>query len=207
MVRPIRVLTVDDHPILREGIAAILDATSDMELAGEAQNGLEAITAYGALRPDVVLMDIQMPQMSGIDATRAICETDPGARIVVLTTYAGDVRAMAAIRAGASGYLLKSMLRRELVSTIRAAHDGRRVIPDEIAVEIARHAGEETLSEREKEILECVAGGFSNKRVAAALNISETTVKAHMRNILAKLGAADRTQAVTLALRRGILDL
>jgi len=203
----IRILTVDDHLLLREGIAAVLEAQSDMVLVGEASNGREAIDRFRQLRPDVTLMDLRMPDMNGIDAITAICREFPNARIIVLSTYAGDVQAAAALRAGASGYLLKNLVRTELLDTIRAIHAGKRRVPPEIATEIAEHVADDSLTERETEILKCVAAGKSNKLIAAELNISDGTVKTHMKSILPKLNASDRTHAVTIALKRGILDL
>jgi DNA-binding NarL/FixJ family response regulator len=203
----IRILTVDDHLLLREGIAAVLEAQSDMVLVGEASNGREAIDRFRQLRPDVTLMDLRMPDMNGIDAITAICREFRNARIIVLSTYAGDVQAAAALRAGASGYLLKSLVRTELLDTIRAIHAGKRRVPPEIATEIAEHVADDSLTGRETEILKCVAAGKSNKRIAAELDISEGTVKTHMKSILPKLDASDRTHAVMIALKRGILDL
>lgn len=204
---PIRVLCVDDHAMLREGIAAVLQAQPDMLLVGEAANGREAVERHRTLRPDVTLMDIQMPVMGGIEAVAEIRAECPCARIVMLTTYKGDVQALQALQAGASGYLLKSMLRKELLEAIRQVHAGHRHVPAEIARELAEHVTDEMLSTREVEVLRLVAAGSSNKRVAAALQVTEDTVKAHMKHVLAKLGAADRTHAVTIALRRGIIQL
>lgn len=204
---PIRILTVDDHLLLREGIAAVLEDQPDMTLAGEAVDGRSAIESFRRLRPDVTLMDLKMPDMSGIQAMAAIRAEFPAARIIVLTTYVGDAQAVAALKAGASGYLLKNMLRKEMLDTIRAVHAGRRRIPAEIASDIAQHAADDALTAREIEILRCVAEGNSNKLIAAALDISEGTVKAHMKSILPKLEASDRTHAVMIALRRGILDV
>lgn len=204
---PIRILTVDDHLLLREGIAAVLEAQSDMVLVGEASNGREAIDRFRQLRPDVTLMDLRMPDMNGIDAITAICREFRNARIIVLSTYAGDVQAAAALRAGASGYLLKNLVRTELLDTIRAIHAGKRRVPPEIATEIAEHVADDSLTGRETEILKGVAAGKSNKRIAADLDISEGTVKTHMKSILPKLDASDRTHAVMIALKRGILDL
>jgi DNA-binding NarL/FixJ family response regulator len=205
-VAPIRVLSVDDHPIMRDGVAFIMQKQGDMELVGEATNGQEAIEAYRRFKPDVTLMDLQMPVMGGIEAISAIRTEFPTARIVVLTTYSGDVQAARALQAGAVGYILKSMLRTELIDTIRAAHSGRKRIPQEIAHGLAEHMGAEHLSPREMEVLRAVASGCSNKIVADRLNISEDTVKGHMKNVLAKLQANDRTHAVLIALKRGMLD-
>lgn len=202
----IRILAVDDHPMLREGLASVIEAQPDMVLIGEASNGREALESFRVHRPDVTLMDLQMPDMNGIDAINAIRGEFPEARIVVLTTYKGDVQALRALKAGAAGYLLKSMLRKELLETIRAVHAGRRRVPPEIATEIAEHAADDALTEREIAVLKRVAVGSANKQIASLLGISEETVKAHMKNILAKLSANDRTHAVTIALNRGIIE-
>ncbi|WP_343059375.1 response regulator transcription factor [Chiayiivirga flava] len=199
-------LVVDDHPLLREGIAAVLQGQADMQLVGEAANGIDAIAQFRALRPDVTLMDLQMPGMGGIEAIAALRREFPDARIAVLTTYRGDAQALRAIKAGAAGYLLKSMLRRELADTVRSLHAGRRVIPADIAMAMAEHVTDETLSLREIDVLRLAGGGNSNREIGQALGIAEDTVKAHMKNVLAKLHARDRTHAVTIALRRGILD-
>ena len=206
MTRQIRILAVDDHPLLREGIAAVLQGEPDMVLIGEATNGEEAVRNYRQHRPDVTLMDLQMPGISGIEAITAIRSEFPGARFIVLTTYQGDVQALRALKAGASGYLLKSMLRKDLLETIRMVDAGKRKIPPEIAAELADHVADDALSEREVDVLRRVAQGNSNKVIAGQLAISEATVKGHMKSILSKLGANDRTHAVTIALKRGFID-
>ena len=203
----IRILTVDDHQLLREGIAAVLESQEDMTLVGQATNGREAIESFRRHRPDVTLMDLRMPDMSGIEAITAIRAEFPNARIIVLTTYSGDAQAAAALKAGAVGYLLKNLVRKELLETIRAVHCGKRRIPPEVATGIAEHVADDALTDREIEVLRRVAGGNSNKLIAAELGISEGTVKTHMKSILPKLDASDRTHAVMIALKRGILDL
>jgi len=203
----IRVLMVDDHPILREGIAAILAAEPGMVLVAQAGDGREGVEQFRRHRPDVVLMDLQMPNMNGTDAIRAIRADSPQARIIVLTISGGDVHALRAFRAGASGYLLKNAIRKELLDTIRAVHAGQKRIPPGIAAALAEHVADDMLTARELEVLVHVAGGNANKIIAAHLTISEDTVKAHMKSVLSKLGANDRTHAVTIALKRGIIEL
>jgi DNA-binding NarL/FixJ family response regulator len=203
----IRILTVDDHPMLREGIAAVLASEQDMILVAEASNGREAVEQFRTHHPVVTLMDVQMPEVNGIDAIVKIREEFPDARIIVLTTYTGDAQAVRAFKAGASGYMLKNMVRKELIDTIRTVHAGKKRIPAEIAVEIAQHHSDDALTEREIEVLREVAAGNANKMVGQRLNISEETVKAHMKSILSKLGANDRTHAVTIAVRRGIIEI
>jgi DNA-binding NarL/FixJ family response regulator len=203
----IKVLSVDDHPLLREGIAALVNAESDMKLVAEAANGQDAIEKFRLHRPDVTLMDLQMPAMNGIEAIIGIHSEFPNARVIVLTTYAGDVQVVRALRAGARGYILKAHVRRELLDTIRAVHAGQKRIPPEVAAELAEHTGEDDLSLREIDVLRLIAAGNANKEIAGQLSITEETVKSHVTNILAKLGANDRTHAVTLALKRGIIEL
>jgi DNA-binding NarL/FixJ family response regulator len=206
MSSQIRVLCVDDHPFMRDGIAFALQSQKDMDLVGQAVDGDEALKYFRELRPDVTLMDLQMPGMNGIATIEAIRNEFPKARIIVLTTYSGDVQAARALKAGAVGYLLKSMLRNELIDTIRTVHAGGRRIPPEVASELAEHMSADALSAREIEVLRSVASGHSNKIVADELTISEDTVKGHMKNILSKLGANDRTHAVLIAMKRGFLD-
>jgi len=203
----IRVLIADDHPLLREGISAVIQGESDMMVVAEANNGLEAIDCYRQHRPDVTLMDLQMPRMDGVTATNAIRAEFPEARIVILTTYRGDVQALRALKAGAVGYLLKSLIRTELLQAIRSVHTGQRQIPADIAADLAEHAGEDTLSDRELEVLRRVAAGNSNRQVATQLSISEDTIKAHMKSISSKLGATSRTHVVAIAVKRGIIEV
>ena len=205
--QPIRVLVVDDHPLMRSGISGEINAQSDMKVIGEAADGREAITQFRKLRPDVTLMDIRMPNLGGIEAISILRETFPGARFIVLTTVAGDVQALRAFQAGAVGYLLKNLLRTELLETIRLIHGGRRRVPPDIAQQMAEHAAEETLTSRELDVLRGVAGGHANKIIASDLKISEHTVKNHVKSILSKLGASDRTDAAMIALRRGYLEM
>jgi DNA-binding NarL/FixJ family response regulator len=205
--KPIRIALVDDHPLLRQGIAALLSDQPDLQLVGQASNGLEAIEQFRLHRPDVMLMDLQMPGMNGIDAMSAIRAEFPDARFVVLTTYTGDVQIVRALKAGARAYLLKSLLHRELLDTIRAVHAGQKRIPPEIAAELADHAADDALTPREIEVLRLIAAGNANKIVADQLSITEETVKAHVKNILSKLDANDRTHAVTIGLKRGIIEL
>lgn len=203
----IRVLTVDDHALLRVGIAALINGESDMELVADACNGHDAIEKFRLHRPDVTLMDLQMPALNGIEAITGIRSEFPKARIIVLTTYTGDVQVVRALKAGARAYLLKGQVHRELLDTIRAVHAGQKRIPAEIAAELADHVAEDDLTLREMDVLRLVAGGNANKQIAVQLAIAEETVKSHITNIMSKLGANDRTHAVTIALKRGIIDL
>jgi DNA-binding NarL/FixJ family response regulator len=206
-LKPIRILLVDDHPLLRLGIAALAADESDMQFVAEASNGREAIELFRKHRPDVTLMDLQMPEMNGIDAMTIIRDEFPGARFVVLTTYTGDVQVLRALKAGARAYLLKSLLRKELLDTIRAVHAGQKRIPAEIAAQLADHAADDSLTTREIDVLRLIATGLANKIVADKLDITEETVKGHVKNILSKLDANDRTHAVTIAIKRGIIEL
>ena len=203
----IRILAVDDHPILRQGVAGLIADESDMTLVAEAANGREAIQQFRTHRPDVTLMDLQMPEMNGLDAMIAIRGEFPEARIIVLTTYAGDVQAMRALQAGARAYLLKNSLHKELLDTIRAVHAGRKSISPEVSFQLAEHVAEEALSPAEVRVLTLIADGHTNKEIAASISATEDAVKGQVRNILAKLGANDRTQAVTIAVKRGIIEL
>jgi DNA-binding NarL/FixJ family response regulator len=198
---------VDDHPVLREGIAALIKGQTDMRLVAEASNGQEALAQYRLHRPDVTLMDLQMPMMSGLETVIAIRDEFTDAHIIVLTTYGGDVQALRALKAGARGYVLKGHVHKALLDTIRAVHAGQKRISPELAAELAFHAGEEELTAREIAVLQLIGAGKANKEIAAQLCISDETVKSHVRNILEKLGANDRTHAVTIAVKRGIIGL
>lgn len=203
----IRVLAVDDHPIFLAGLTALAAREPDIQVVGEAGSGWEAIHKHRALRPDITLLDLQMPDGDGIDATANILAHDSSARIIVLTTYAGDVRAQRALKAGAQGYLLKSMIRAELFACVRAVHAGQKRIHTEVATQLASHLGHDALSAREIQVLARIAIGNSNRQVADLLGITEETVKCHVKTILAKLGAADRTHAVMMAITRGYLQV
>jgi DNA-binding NarL/FixJ family response regulator len=203
----IRILTVDDHPLMREGTAAMIRSQADMELVAEAANSSEALEKFREHRPDVTLMDIRLPGRSGIDTVIAIRSEFPEARILMLTTFEGDVEIQRALQAGARGYMLKSMPPSELLAGIREVHAGKKRIPPEVAAHLAEHMGEETLTARELEVLQQVAGGNRNRDIAGRLFITEETVKVHMKHIMEKLGAKDRTDAVSIALRRGIIQL
>ena len=203
----IRILAADDHPLLRKGIASLVNGEPDMKLIAEASNGEEAGEKFRLHRPDVTLMDLQMPGLNGIEAIIRILGEFPGARIIVLTTYKGDAQVKGALRAGARAYVLKGNVHLELLETIRTVHEGRKKIPPEIATELAEHATEDDLSVREIEVLRLIAAGNSNKEIAEHLSIGEGTVKSHVSNILSKLSASDRAHAVTIGLKRGIIDL
>lgn len=203
----IRVMAVDDHPLMMAGIAGEINAQPDMRVVAEASDGDEALRLFRKHHPDVTLMDIRMPKVNGIAAIAAIRREFPRARIVVLTTAGGDIQAVRAFKAGAVGYLLKNLLRTELVETIRLIHAGQKRVPQEIAQQIAEHAADDSISDRELDVLRGVAKGNSNKIIASDLNISEHTVKNHLKSILSKLDASDRTHAVMIALKRGLLDM
>jgi DNA-binding NarL/FixJ family response regulator len=205
--KTIRILTVDDHALLRAGVASLVEFEPDMELVAQASTGREGIEQFRRRRPDITLMDLQMPDISGIEAIIAIRSEFPDARIIVLTTYAGDVQVARALKAGARGYLLKGNVHTDLLETIRAVHAGQKRVPPEVATELAMHTAEDQLTARELEILKLIAQGNANKEIAAQLSVREDTVKSHVGNILEKLGANDRTHAVTIGLKRGIIDL
>jgi DNA-binding NarL/FixJ family response regulator len=203
----ITVLTVDDHSLLRKGIAALVNAEPDMKLIAEASNGQEAVESFRLHRPDVTLMDIQMPGFNGIEAINRIRSEFPDAHIIVLTTYTGDAQVVKALRAGARAYILKGHVHRELLETIRAVHAGQKRIPPDIAAELAEHAADDDLTQREIDVLRLIAAGNSNKLIADQLSIGEATVKSHVTNILSKLGANDRAHAATIGIKRGIIEL
>lgn len=203
---PIRILAVDDHPLFRKGIAGLLADQEDTRLVAEATNGREAIQQFRALRPDITLMDLQMPEMNGLDAMIAIRNEFPDAKIIVLTTYSGDVQVLRALKAGARAYLVKNLLYKELLETIRAVHAGKKSLSPEVSYELAEHATDDALTQGEVEVLQLIAAGSANKQIAAQLSVTEDTVKGRVKNILSKLGASDRTQAAMIALKRGIIE-
>ena len=203
----IRILAVDDHPVFRQGIAGLIGDQADMTLVGEASNGREAIQQFRAQRPDVTLMDLQMPDMNGLDATIAIRNEFPQARIIVLTTYIGDAQVLRALKAGAQGYLLKNLLHKELLEAIRAVHSGKKIISPEVSCQLAEHAIDDSLSPAEVAVLRLIAAGNANKQIADQLSITEETVKSRVKSILSKLGANGRTHAVMIGLKRGIIEL
>lgn len=203
----IRVLSVDDHPLLRDGVAALIDHQPDMRMVAQAATGGEALAQYRAHRPDVTLMDVRLPDMSGIDALIAIRKEFPDARVVMLTTFEGDAEIERALAAGARGYLLKTMAPDELAESVRQVHAGRKRISGEVAARLAEHMGEERLTPREKDVLAQVAAGGTNREIGDLLGISEETVKVHVKHIMEKLGAGDRTEAVTIAIRRGVIQI
>jgi len=202
----IRILAVDDHPLFRSGIAALLATQPDMSLVAEASNGREAIERFRAHRPDITLMDLQMPEMNGLDAMIAIRDEFPEARIIVLTTYTGDVQVLRAMKTGARAYLLKNLLDKELLQTIRAVHAGKKTLAAEASYELAEHATDDALTAGEVEVLRLIAAGNANKQIAAELSITEETVKGRVKNILSKLGANDRTHAAMIGIKRGIIQ-
>jgi len=203
---PIRILAVDDHPLIRQGIGGLVSDQPDMTLVGEASNGREAIQRFREQRPDVTLMDLQMPEMNGLDATIAIRGEFPEARIIVLTTYTGDAQVLRALQAGARAYLLKNTLHKELLETIRAVHAGKKTVSPEVSFQLAEHATDDALTPAEVRVLRLIAEGKANKEIAAQLSVSEETVKGQVRNILSKLGANDRTHAAMIGLKRGIIE-
>ena len=203
---PIRIMSVDDHPLIRQGIAGLVSAQPDLKLVAEATNGREAVHQFRTHRPDITLMDLQMPEMSGVDAISAIRGEFPDARIIVLTTYAGDVQALRALKAGSRAYLLKDTLHRELVETIRAVHSGKKALSAEVSFQLAEHISHDSLTPAEVLVLRQIAEGNANKEIARKLSLSEETVKGQVRNVLSKLGAKDRTHAAMIGLRRGIIE-
>jgi len=203
----IRILSVDDHAVLRQGIAGLVGGQADMSLVAEASNGREAIQQFRAHHPDVTLMDLQMPEMNGLDALIAIRNEFPDARVIVLTTYAGDTQILRALKAGAQAYLLKNTLHKELLETIRAVHTGKKTLSPEVSYQIAEHATDDTLTPAEISVLRLIAAGNANKQIADQLSITEETVKSRVKSILSKLGANDRTHAATIGLKRGIIEL
>jgi len=205
--RQIRVLVVDDHPLMRSGLSSEINVQTDMKVVAEAADGNEAIACFHAHHPDITLMDIRMPDMDGIEAITVIRRTFSNARFIILTTAAGDIQALRAFRAGAMGYLLKNLLRTELIETIRLVHAGRRRIPPEIAQQLAEHAADDAITERELDVLRLISQGKANKTVASDLNITEHTVKNHVKSILSKLNANDRTDAVMIGIRRGFIEM
>ncbi|MFG6414935.1 response regulator [Roseateles sp. DC23W] len=203
----VRLLLVDDHPLMRDGIAALVQRQPDLHVVGEASNGVEAVERFAELQPDVTLMDLQMPRMDGLQAITLIRKQSPRAKVLVLTTYKGDIQAWRALKEGAVGYLVKTALRASLLEAIRTVHAGGRWVPADIAVDIARHAGDEMLTDREVEVMRYIAQGHSNREVGALLSVAEDTIKSRVKSILLKLNARDRTHAVTIALQRGLLQL
>jgi DNA-binding NarL/FixJ family response regulator len=206
MTNPIRILAVDDHALVRKGIAAILASQPDMTVVAEASNGREAVQQFRSQRPDITLMDLQMPEMNGLDAMIAIRADFPDARVIMLTTYAGDVQVLRAMKVGARGYLLKTLLDKELLDTIRAVHTGKKVLSAEASYEIAEHATSDALTPAEIDVLRLIAAGHANKQIAQQLSITEDSVKGRVKNILSKLGATDRTHAAMIGVRRGIIQ-
>jgi DNA-binding NarL/FixJ family response regulator len=205
-LKPIQILSVDDHPLIRQGVAGLLATQADMNLIAEAANGRDAIQQFHRHRPDITLMDLQMPELNGLDAIIAIRGEFPEARIIVLTTYAGDVQALRALKAGARAYLLKDSLHKELLATIRAVHAGKKSMSAEVSFQLAEHATDDALTQTEVRVLRLIAEGNANKEIAAQLSTSEDTVKGQVRNILSKLGAKDRTHAAMIGLKRGIIE-
>jgi DNA-binding NarL/FixJ family response regulator len=205
--RPIRLLVVDDHPLFRSGVAALVANHPDIVLVAEASDGREGVEQFRAHNPDITLMDLQMPSMSGIDALMAIRELQPAARVIILTTYSGDIQVLRAMKAGAQGYLVKNLLHKDLLATIRAVHAGQKMMSPEVATEVATYSAEDALTSREVDVLRFLANGCANKEIAFQLSITEDAVKSRVKNILMKLHANDRTHAVTIGLRRGIIEL